>query len=472
MSRVLLVSRSRRFESRLRSLVGTDMDAIMGNSVARGAPAVLQRLAPGDEPEIALLGPALSYAQAYEFSAGISTLYPRTKIMLVRDCKSWENERWLTTMKVDAIASPGLDDRSLVAAVENLASRGSPLQPADGSDEARGSTPRHTQTDTDEDMTIDTSAADVRSPEAQPAEDAPAAGEPWAAPEQPETVQPDPSVEPAQNEAWPVGHAEPDQQLPPFRGQVIAVVSPKGGMGKTTVATNLAVGLAALAPLSVVLVDADVQFGDVATALALEPTYCLPDAVSGIAASDAMILKTFLTPHPSNFFTICGAQSPIDGDRVTGEQLSHLIAQLAQVFRYVIVDTAPGLGEHTLAAIEQANDLVAICGMSVTSARGLRKHLEVLSTIGIMPGQRHVVLNSTDRYSGLSVRDVEATTGVHMDVAIPRSKAIVLSSNRGIPVLQDKAKNPASKAFSALVRRFDPSVDRTHGRHLRTVALR
>jgi MinD-like ATPase involved in chromosome partitioning or flagellar assembly len=471
MSRVLLVSRSRRFESRLRSLVGTDMEAIMGNSVAKGAPAVLQRRAPGDEPEIALLGPSLSYAQAYEFSAGISNLYPRTKIMLVRDCKNWENERWLTTMKVDGIASPGLDDRALVAAVETLASARASADDPDGT--------REPERDRDEAMTIeadidtDSGAGGAQAaPEPPMAQEAPALEEAWAAPEQHGPMPESDWVESDRTEAWPGAQNDVEQELPTFRGQVIAVVSPKGGMGKTTVATNLAVGLAALAPMSVVLVDADVQFGDVATALALEPVYSLPDAVSEIAASDAMILKTFLTPHPAGFFTICGAPSPIDGDRVTGEQLSHLLTQLAQVFRFVVVDTAPGLGEHTLAAIEQANDLVAICGMSVTSARGLRKHLEVLSTIGIMPGQRHVVLNSTDRYSGLSVRDVEATTGVHMDVAIPRSKAVVLSSNRGIPVLQEKAKNPAWKGLSALVSRFDPSIDRTHGRHLRTVALR
>lgn len=480
MSHVLLISRSRKFESRLRSLVGPDLNSIMGASIARGTPSILARLGSGEAPDVALLGPALSYTQAYELSVGLSALYPRTRILLVREHSSWDTEKWMSKMKVHGLASPGLTDSALVQVVEGDVINVDVETSAADAVEADLLAPDRPAEDevifgdvTVNDVLLDVDAAgfthgDHAVEGNSRGNDAPAVEttlpeEEWIAPD---------SALIGEESTLPVSMEPPAGPAPVYRGQVIAVVSPKGGMGKTTVATNLAVGLARIAPNSVVLVDADVQFGDVATALALDPVYSLPDAVSAIAASDTMILKTFLTPHPSGFFTICGAQSPIDGDRVSGEQLSHLITQLSQVFRYVVIDTAPGLGEHTLAAIERADDVVAICGMSVTSARGLRKHLEVLSTIGIMPRERHVVLNSTDRYSGLSVRDVEATTGVHMDVAIPRSKAVVLSSNRGIPVLQDKAKNPAWKAFSTLVRRFDPSVDRTHGRHARTVALK
>ncbi|WP_158251129.1 AAA family ATPase [Cryobacterium sp. Y11] len=239
------------------------------------------------------------------------------------------------------------------------------------------------------------------------------------------------------------------------RRRIIAVVAPKGGLGKTTVATNLAVGLARLAPHSVVLIDADVQFGDVAMALSLEPALTLPDVVSGSAVDDLMVLKSSLTAHPSGLYTVCGSDQPDIGDRVTGEQLAHLISQLADVFRYIIIDTAPGLGDHALAALELATDAVFLCDMTVPSARGLRKELAVLDRIGIMPPARHVVLNLADGRSGLTVRDVEATTGVPVDIAIPRSNLVPVSTNRGVPLLQEGQRNPVTRALNKLVTRFD-----------------
>jgi pilus assembly protein CpaE len=168
-----------------------------------------------------------------------------------------------------------------------------------------------------------------------------------------------------------------------------------------------------------------------------------------------MVLKSSLTAHSSGFYTVCGSDQPDAGDRVTGEQLGHLINQLADVFRYIIIDTAPGLGDHALAALELATDAVFLCDMTVPSARGLRKELAVLERIGIMPPARHVVLNLADRRSGLSVRDVEATIGVPVDVAVPRSALVTVSTNRGVPVLQEGGRSPVAKALGRLVARFD-----------------
>jgi pilus assembly protein CpaE len=240
-------------------------------------------------------------------------------------------------------------------------------------------------------------------------------------------------------------------------GKVITIVSPKGGVGKTTVATNVAVGLARTAPHSTVLVDLDVQFGDVASALDLEPEYSLPDAVHGPASRDAMVLKTFLTQHETGLYVICGPRTPADADGISGLDVSQLLQMLASEFGYVVVDTAPGLSDHTLAALDQTTDLVLLTSMDVPGVRGLRKELDTLNQLNLLAGSRHVVLNFTDTRAGLSVADVEATIGGRVDVRLPRSRAIQASVNQGLPLLQNGARDPMVKQLRGLVSRFTPA---------------
>jgi pilus assembly protein CpaE len=246
----------------------------------------------------------------------------------------------------------------------------------------------------------------------------------------------------------------PVEETARYTGRVITIASPKGGVGKTTVSTNLAVGLSASAPQSTVIVDLDVQFGDVASALGLTPEYALPDVVSGPASQDTMVLKTFLTQHPTGLYAVCGAESPAAGDTVTAEEVTRLLAALAREFRYVIVDTAPGLSEQTLAALDRATDVVMLTSMDVPGVRGLRKELDVLRQLCMIPAGRHVVMNFADPKDGLSVRDVETTIGTGIDVVLPRSKAVPPSTNQGVPLLQSGIKDPMTKELRRLVSRF------------------
>jgi Flp pilus assembly CpaE family ATPase len=239
-----------------------------------------------------------------------------------------------------------------------------------------------------------------------------------------------------------------------YTGRVITVASPKGGVGKTTIATNLAIGLTSSAPQSTVLVDLDVQFGDVASALGLVPEYTLPDAVQGPASQDTMVLKTFLTQHPSGLYAVCGSESPAAGDTVTADDVSRLLAQLAREFRYVVVDTAPGLSEQTLAALDRASDVVMLSSMDVPGVRGLRKELDVLRELCMIPAGRHVVMNFADPKGGLSVRDVETTIGTGVDVVLPRSAAVPASTNQGVPLLESGRRDPMTKELRRLVSRF------------------
>lgn len=261
----------------------------------------------------------------------------------------------------------------------------------------------------------------------------------------------------ARGAEWARARREALRETPGDRGhRVVVVGSAKGGVGKTTISTNLAIGLARSGVGSTVLVDLDVQFGDVASALALAPEYTLPDTVHGAASTDPLVLKSFLTRHDSGLYVVAGSESPAAGDAVTAEQVGRLLDTLAREFRYVVVDTAPGLSDHTLVALERSTDLVLVSSMDVPGVRGTRKELDVLTELGLVPAGRHLVLNGMDGAGGLSVADIEATLGSALDVQLPRSAAVPLSTNTGVPLLAGPNRDQVARGLQGLVARFLP----------------
>lgn len=240
-------------------------------------------------------------------------------------------------------------------------------------------------------------------------------------------------------------------------GRVIVVLSPKGGAGKTTIATNLAVGLARSAPRQVILFDCDLQFGDVTDALRLIPETTFAHSVLA-GLPDITTLKAALTPHPSGLYALCAPDAPAEADDISGEHIGRAIDLLRDEFRFVVVDSDAGLGEHTLAAIDRATDLVFVCSTDVPSVRSLRKELETLEAIGMTQQRRHFVLNRSDARVGLNVEDIQATVHQHIDIFIPSSRAVPVSLNKGSPILESDLTSPAAKALLPLVARFAPDV--------------
>jgi len=249
---------------------------------------------------------------------------------------------------------------------------------------------------------------------------------------------------------------------PGGHGRVISVISSKGGVGKTTVSTNIAVGLAQHAPQSTVLVDLDVQFGDVASALNLSPEYSLVDAVGLAASGDSMALKTCLTLHETGLYVLAAPESPAAADRISSSDIDLLLSMLTAEFAFVVLDTAPGLSEHTLAALDRTTDPVLLTSLDVPGLRGLRKEVDALTELGILTGSRRLVVNFADARSGLQLSDVEATIGAKVDVALPRARSVPASVNVGVPLLQAGGHDKATKQLRALVKELlaGSAVDR------------
>jgi pilus assembly protein CpaE len=179
-----------------------------------------------------------------------------------------------------------------------------------------------------------------------------------------------------------------------------------------------------------------------------------------------MVLKTFLTQHPSGLFAVCGADSPAAGDTVSAADVTRLLTSLAREFRYVVVDTAPGLSEQTLAALDRASDVIMLSSMDVPGVRGLRKELDVLRELTLIPAGRHVVMNFADAKGGLTVRDVERAIGTGVDVVLPRSSSVPPSTNQGVPLIATGSKrDPMAKELRRLVLRFQATPLRAPGRY-------
>jgi len=252
------------------------------------------------------------------------------------------------------------------------------------------------------------------------------------------------------------------------RARVITVMSPKGGAGKTTVAANLAVQLALDAPGRVALIDLDLQFGDVASALGIAPQSTIADAAHSGARLDSTALKVFLEPHPSGLYALVGPHFPAEADDVSVETVDNVLDILSAEFSFIVIDTGAGLDEFAIAAAERSDDLVLVCVTDVPSVRGLRKALEVMDLLGMTKQRRHLVLNRSDDKVGLAARDVEATVGLPVDVSVPTSRSVQISINQGSPIVESDRRSPAGRAITELAHRFEPEDATAAGRARRT----
>jgi pilus assembly protein CpaE len=235
--------------------------------------------------------------------------------------------------------------------------------------------------------------------------------------------------------------------------RVIVVFSPKGGSGKTVVTSNVAAALAHRHPGRVVAVDLDVQFGDLATALAVQPEHTLAQ-LTRTPTLDATTVKLFLTPF-DGLFLLAGADSPEEADLISHSHVSAVLPLLAENFDYVLVDTPAGLDERTLAAVECATDLLLVSSLDVPSIRNLRKALDTLDKIGVKAGRRFV-LNRADDKVGISLKDAEEAIGMKVAGEIPTTRDVPLSLNVGVPVVVNEPRSAAARQLQLVSELYAP----------------
>lgn len=241
------------------------------------------------------------------------------------------------------------------------------------------------------------------------------------------------------------------------RGAVTAIVSGKGGVGRTTVAINLAALLAESHRGRVALVDLSLQFGDVGAALNLRADHTISDLFATAATADAEALAEVMATGPGSVRVLLAPTSAELADVVTPAHVTSLFDALRNEYDFIIVDTPAYLTEVAIHAVELADHVVMLSDLSVTGVKNARLTRTVLQTVGIDPTSVVVVANHRDTAAELDRRGAEGFLGARIAVEIPNSAELVATSiNKGIPFVTSNPSSAPSVAMQALAAIIDP----------------
>ena len=189
--------------------------------------------------------------------------------------------------------------------------------------------------------------------------------------------------------------------VPPFgNGRVITVFSPKGGTGKTVTATNLSVCFAKNAGKKTLLLDLDLQFGDAAIMLGIEPEKTIQDLVTAPGELDPEKLAGYTTRHSSGLDVLPAPIRPEDAELVTEAKLARLMEVAKESYEVIVVDTSPFFHGPMLATLDQSDDLLLVCGLDVPTIKNVRLSLQTLQLLSFPVERVRVVLNRANSNVG------------------------------------------------------------------------
>jgi pilus assembly protein CpaE len=232
-------------------------------------------------------------------------------------------------------------------------------------------------------------------------------------------------------------------------GEMVAVLGPKGGTGKTLTTVNVAAALAA-AGQSVIVVDLDLQFGDIGLALGLPPDRTLYDLARAGGSLDAEKIEDFLSEHSSGIRALLAPRRPDHAGAVTVEFVRDLFDALREMADFVIVDTPPGFTPEVIAAIDRSSWVCMVAMLDALSLKNTKLGLETLDLMGYEPDRVKVVLNRADSRVGITVDDVTKLLGRAPDIRVPSHRDITRSVNEAQPIVASGGNAEARRAFESL----------------------
>ena len=234
-------------------------------------------------------------------------------------------------------------------------------------------------------------------------------------------------------------------------GRVVTVFSPKGGTGKTVTASNLAAALTKQGKKTLLL-DLDLQFGDAAIMLGLEPQMTIYDLVVAPGELDSEKLAGYTTKHPSGLDILPAPLRPEDAELVTESKITRLLEVARECYDVIVVDTSPFFHGPMLATLDRTDELLVLCGLDVPTLKNVRLALQTLELLSFPMSRVRIVLNRANTKVGLSKKEVETALKVTISNELPSDRQVPVCVNQGNPIVLADAGSDFAKAMSGLAK--------------------
>lgn len=249
---------------------------------------------------------------------------------------------------------------------------------------------------------------------------------------------------------------------PERRGNVITLYSPKGGVGCSTIATNLAIALGEGGEKKVVLVDFGLQFGDLGVLLNLQPQCTIADLAPHIDELDDILLDEVMQAHSSGIKVLLAPPRPEMADLVGPEHMRTILAQLKGVYNYIVVDTDPSLSDLTLAVLEGSDKILLIITPDIPTIKNARLFFEVMEALNYPLEEITLVLNKVDRRGSIPEENIEASIRHPIASRISNDReAALAAANQGIPLLIGQKSRPVSQDILTLAHQLREELEKT-----------
>ncbi len=236
------------------------------------------------------------------------------------------------------------------------------------------------------------------------------------------------------------------------QGKLVAVFSTKGGTGKTTIAINLAVALAAKTGLETGIIDADLQFGDVALLLNLMPRSTIADLVQDAAQLDKKNLENYLVHFNHDVKVLAAPLRPEQAETVASRHLAAILKAMRANFAYTVIDTASVVSDSMLTVLEASDIILVVAALDLPTIKNVKLCLEMLESLGYGNDKIKVVLNKITTDSGMETSEVEESLRYKFAAAVPGDEQVVVSSvNRGVPFVSSHPETAVARGINDLV---------------------